>query len=283
MSPNPNPNPNPSPTPNPNPTPTPNPNPPAASNAKPIFDADVAPIIMTTCAGAGCHSAPGQSPPRFIATTAAQEYDTVLLYADRLVASTFDKTQAQMLLKIQAGHYTASYTAVQVTKISGWLDAEVAARAGTTPTVNVRRQLMSEWSGCMTQTDWDAEGVAVAWAQKGTNQGQCQQCHVNAQGFLATQDSTRMFNILTTQPNPKGGMYMEYYFTPDVTTDPAKPKMVINRALMDRAAKGEAQHPTFTVDNLNDDNDAYSKLMRFYDKTMAKVTAKTCAAPKFMP
>jgi len=71
---------------------------------------------------------------------------------------------------------------------------------------------------------------------------------------------------------------MEYYFIPDMTTDPANPKMIINRALIERAASGNAQHPRFTVDG-----DAFQRLTRFYDKTVAKKTANTCGTPGFLP
>jgi hypothetical protein len=238
----------------------------------------VAPIITGSCGASSCHGGTGTSPIKFAAAPAASLYANVLSYADQLLGSNFDKTRAQILTKIAAGHNGVIYTPTQISQISGWLDAEVAARAGgtTTPTTNVRMQLMSEWSGCMNLTEWNSIGVAGAWANKNTNEGTCQQCHVNAQGFLASQDSNRVFSILTTQPNPKGGMFMEMYFTPDLTTDAANPKMVINRGALDRAASGNAQHPRFTVDG-----NAYTLLTQFYTMTMAHKTGGTCGTPGF--
>jgi len=197
------------------------------------------------------------------------------------VAGNFDKTQAQILTKIANGH-NATYTAAQVTAIQSWLDAEVAARAGQTAGPSPARQLMATWSGCMSQADWDAAKVAVAFATKQTGEGTCQQCHVNGQGFLASQDSARVFSILTTQTNPTrpGKMFMEYYFAPDLTTDPANPKMVINSAFIANAGTGQAQHPLFTLPATDP---AMVALQAFYDKTAAKFAAKTCDAPKFTP
>ena len=126
--------------------------------------------------------------------------------------------------------------------------------------------------------------VANAWANKGTNQGQCKQCHVNGQGWLASNDSTRVFNILTTEPNPKGGRFMEMYFVPDMTTNAAAPKMIINRETLERAASGYAQHPLFNVDNDNNgQTPAMQLLQQFYDATAQRQAAKTCDPPKFMP
>ena len=129
----------------------------------------------------------------------------------------------------------------------------------------------------MTQTDFDSAGVATAWAQKRTNNTNtaCQQCHVNGQGFLANADSTRMFNILTTAKNPAGGWFLEMYFTVDMTTDPAHPKVIINKDLITRAAMGTAQHEKFDVltDNGGGTPSAYTKLTNFYNTVMTKMTA----------
>jgi hypothetical protein len=173
------------------------------------------------------------------------------------------------------------YSADEVAKISAWLDAELAARG--TGNTSARDKLLQTWSGCMNQADWDAAGVAQAWAQKTTNDTNtaCQQCHPNGQGWLANADSARVFNILTTAPNPKGGWFLEYYFTVD-TTDPANPKMAINTGLLTRASTGTAQHERF---DLNTDRNgakppAMTKLQTFFDKTAARMAAGTCDPPR---
>lgn len=262
-------------------TPSAIPSPPTASSAKPKFESDVKPVLMAKCGQAACHGGAGSVPIKFVPTDAAQVYDVVLSFADKLVNSDFDKNKAQLLTKIAGGHNGATYSATEKSGIEGWLDAERAARAaGGTPTVSARAKLLAEWSGCMDLNDWNTDGVAAAWAQKQTGEGQCQQCHVNAQGWLADQQSQRVFDILTQEKNPKGGYFMEYYFTVD-TTDAANPKMIVNTGLITRASQGIAQHPRF--DPNTDNQNAMQKLQSFFTKTQARMTAKTCGASKLKP
>ncbi len=138
----------------------------------------------------------------------------------------------------------------------------------------------------MKQTDFDSNGVATAWATKrtDTNNTACQQCHVNAQGFLANADSTRMFNILTTQPNPNGGWFIEYYFTVD-ETDPNNLKVIINQDRINRAATGTAMHELFTLDNDNNGNNptAFQRLQAFFTAAQTNLTNNTCDPPRFTP
>src|SRR5262249_33804698 len=128
------------------------------SSAQSLFDQNVAPILSATCAGSGCHSAPGTSPIRFL-TAAPDLYASVLQYSDKLVAGNFDKADAQMLTRIAGGHYTASYTPAEVTLIQEWLDAEVLARVDMPGVPSVTRRMMSEMSGCMSRDEWNGDGV----------------------------------------------------------------------------------------------------------------------------
>jgi hypothetical protein len=274
----------PAPPPSMTPAPMPTPSPAPPSNAQPLFDMNVAPIIMADCSSAGCHGGTGTSPIKFAAGTQANLYSTVLNFTGTLLGN-FDKTQAQILLKIAGGHNGVVYTAAQQTAIAGWLDAERAARSGTTPTVSARDALLAKWSGCMNLTDWNNAGVAQAWAQKQTDTTgtACQQCHINAQGFYANADSTRMFTDLTTQPNPAGGYFLEYYFTVD-TTDPANPKMIINQARIAMAAGGAGQHEKFSVTTDRNGNtpSAFDRLTTFFNQTQARLTANTCDPPRLI-
>jgi hypothetical protein len=254
---------------------------PGASSAKPNFDANVSPIIMAKCANATCHGGTTVNPPSFAAGGAANLYNTMLNFSSTLFPG-FDATKAQLLLTITPGTHFATYTSDEVTKITNWLNAEKVARAGTT-TTSPRDLLLQKFSGCMLQTDFDTAGVATAWANKTTNTTNtaCQQCHVNGQGFLANADSTRMFNILTTAPNPKGGWFLEMFFTVD-TTDPNNLKMIINRDLINRAATGIDQHELFAIDtDRNGTNpSAYTRLTTFFNTTLAHMTAGTCGPSK---
>jgi hypothetical protein len=253
--------------------------PPVGSAARAMFEADVA-SAMAQCGSAGCHGGTGNSPLKFYPTDLTQLYTTVTSYDDRMVGY-FDKTTAPMLKRVSPGpHYTATYTADQVTKISAWLDLEKTERAtgnppptGTPSPGQISKQLISEWSGCMTLADWDADGVAVAFADMGTNQGPCVQCHNTGQAsFIASRDSTLMFNTVS------GNKYfMIAFFTPNVT-DVANAKMEVNKSLYERVGTGVYpynEHPRFNVNN-----QAFTKLQSFYTKTMAKKAAGTCGTPK---
>jgi hypothetical protein len=256
---------------------------PPPTSAKSLFDANVAPIIEAKCAQAACHGGTGSNPPPFAAGGQANLYNQVLNFASILVGN-FDPNQAQILLKIQSGnHNGATYTQAEASSITAWLNAEQAARANGGGTTSKADALLAKFSGCMVQSEFDTAGVAQAWAQKTTDTTNtaCQQCHVQAQGFLANADSTRTFQILTTQPNPKGGWFLEYYFTVD-TTDPNNPKMIINRDLITRAANGTGQHELFNVDTDRNGNNpsAYQRLQTFFDQTMTHLNANTCGPPK---
>jgi hypothetical protein len=253
----------------------------APSSAKPQFDSDVAPILAAKCGNTACHGGTGTNPPMF--AVGPDMYTSILNYADLLFPG-FDKTNALLITKIMPGpHNATTYTADELTKINNWLDAEKASRSGM-PTVSAREKLLEAFSGCMTQTDFDKEGVASAWANKrtDTNNTACQQCHINGQDFLANSDSMRMFNILSTAKNPYGGWFLEMYFTVDQTTDPANPKVVINDDFIKQAATGMYQHEKFdlTTDRGGQTPSAYTRLMSFYTDTMAHMTAGTCGPNK---
>ncbi len=256
------------------------------STAKPMFDSTVAPILQASCSAAACHGGVGNSPLKYLPDNIADYYSVVTSYDDRVVGY-FDKAAAPMLTRIQPGpHYNVTYTAEQAAAISAWLDAELEARStGGTPGADagpggtpgtpgqVSKQLIAEWSGCMELAVWNEEQIATRWAEKGTSEGPCVNCHINAQAsFIATDDSERMFNILTTNK-----YYMLGYFQPNVI-DLATAKMEINRAGLERV--GNAVYPYTEHPQFNVDGQAYEALVRFYDRTLARKAAGTCDPPR---
>jgi hypothetical protein len=255
----------------------------APTSAKPDFVAKVATVLTMKCGLPACHGGTGTSPLKFVGANNDATYDLVTGYSNRLLAD-FDKANAQLVTKVTAGHYGVTYAGTETTDIGSWIDLEKAARAtgGNQPATGpaaIAKQLIEEWSGCMDLNDWNQEGVAAAWANRNTGSGQCIACHVNNQGnFLADELSQRVFDLLTTRLDTKTkAPVMEGYFVADVTTDPANPKIAINRAKLDRAATGVAQHPTFNVEG-----NAYTRLTNFYNKTMARKTAGTCAPKRLV-
>jgi hypothetical protein len=255
---------------------------PPPSTAQPLFDANVGPVLMAKCSNAACHGGTATSPPPFAAGPASGLYATVLNYSDILLGG-FDKTQAQILLKIAPGnHNGAVYTATESTNIGNWLDAERAARANSDGgTTSLREALLMKWSGCMQLTEFTAANFAQTWANKQANQsGACQQCHTTGgNGFLANQDSPTMFSRLM-QKNPYGGYFLEDYFTVDTTTNPASPKVIINLALLQREGGGYAQHGTFSTAT---NDPAMQVLQNYYNTTMAHFTAGTCGPSQLAP
>jgi hypothetical protein len=251
-----------------------------ATTAKDLFTANVAPIVMR-CSAATCHGSSTLTTPTQFAYNMPSLYDNITGYSSRVLGS-FDKTQATIISKITAGgHNGQTYTATDLQNIGDWLDKEHQERAASGGTTDKREKLLESFAACMTQTDFDSAGVATAWAQKRTDNTNtaCQQCHVNGQGFLANADSTRMFNILTHSANPAGGWFLELYFTVDMTTDPANPKVIINKDLITKASMGYAQHEKFSVttDNGGGTPSAYTKLTTFYTTVMNKQTAAGAA------
>jgi hypothetical protein len=247
--------------------------------AKALFTANVAPIIMR-CSASTCHGGTVTTPTQF-AYSMPTLYDNITSYTSRVLGD-YDKTQATIISKITAGgHNGQSYTATDISNIGNWLDQEHQERTATGPITDLRLQTLQKWSACMTQANFDTAGVATAWAQKTTDTTNtaCQQCHVNGQGFLANADSTRMFTILSTAKNPAGGYFMEMYFTVDMTTDPAHPKIIINKDYITRASIGTAQHEKFSVttDRNGGTPSAYDKLTTFYNTTMTAQTAAGAA------
>jgi hypothetical protein len=85
---------------------------------------------------------------------------------------------------------------------------------------------------------------------------------------------------MLADPTQPGRMFMEDYFIPDLTTNPANPIMVLNTAQISNAGSGALpQHPLFDIN----DGTALDALKTFYSKTMAHLDAGNCGAPLFTP
>jgi cytochrome c553 len=257
-----------------------------ATNAKPLFDSDVYPIIKAKCAS--CHSAAGPvgNVTGFVGASTADGYQTAISYA--ALVSNFTASTAPILTKVAAGHNGQTYTPAETTSISGWLDEEVRLRnvagtgtgsgGGSESPSDVSLRLLKQWSGCMNIADFKTAGMATAWGQMQANNGsKCASCHTSgAQGFMASADETLFFNTLSSNK-----FYMLQYFNTDGLTTPATAKMVINTASFLGVSNHQAphlEHPAFDPTN----NAGMQALQKFYDLTMARRTANdpTCATPK---
>jgi hypothetical protein len=267
----------------------PDPTPDLAAEARAMFNRDVQPLLQGKCSVEACHGGTAVSPIKFCPPNAADYYSVVTSY-DRQLTGYFAKADAPLINKIDPGpHNGATYTPAEIAAIGAWLDKELEARTqenpnNPNPTPNptgptpgqVSEQLIMEWSGCMNLADWNELEVAQAWAAKGTSEGPCIRCHINGQAsFIATDESERMFNVLTTNR-----YFMLSYFAANVV-DVANARMEVNRPAFDRVANGtypHIEHPQFDVEG-----NAFDKLTEFYNRTVARKAANTCDAARMPP
>ncbi|MDB4957780.1 MAG: hypothetical protein JWO36_5349 [Myxococcales bacterium] len=245
----------------------------AADASRKQFNDTVYPVIAAKCAG--CHTSghPNGNVTGFVdSMTPAQDefkaYDTITGYI--AAVGNFTPTTANVLAKPLTGHQGTSYTTAEQTSITDWLNAEVAWRGAGAPPPPVGEspdqetaRLLKEWSGCMTQTNFDTANMAAAWGQMQTNNGdQCQTCHVNgANGMIATQQKTAMFGVISTNK-----YYMLQFFTVDLTKSPAQ--VIINKQSFLGVSQGlvpHVEHPKFNAAT----NQGMTALDKFYASTMA--------------
>jgi hypothetical protein len=257
--------------------------------ARAIFERDVYPILSAKC-GAGCHLTASASSTPFVASSVSNSWVTTVGFSS--VVGNFTTTGAPIYTKLVPGpHSGKNYTADEEAKIVAWLAQEVADRAdvvpgsdgggqtGTETPAQASQRIVAEWSGCLKQTDFEALGFGEAWANKGSNEGNCEQCHTAGySGFKANDDNAGMYETLSTNK-----YYMFAYFAADIS-DPnlANAKMVPNFMNFQRVGQRQVphqEHPAFNTD-LNDN--AFQKLQQLYDLTMGYKTAGTCGPPRIL-
>ncbi len=251
--------------------------------ARGMFERDVFPILSAKC-GAGCHLTTSSSSTPFVAAAVGTSYITATGFDS--VVGNFTGPGAAMYARLVPGpHNGRTYTTDEQAKITAWFAQEVTERATNTggtdggtvseSPAQATARIISEWSGCLKLTDFTTLNFGPAWANKGSNQGNCEQCHTSgAYGFKANDDNTGMYETLTTNK-----YYMMAYFSADIS-DLANPKMVPNFVNFQRVGLRQVphqEHPSFNT-NLNDA--AFVTLQQLYDLTMGYKTAGTCGTPR---
>lgn len=241
----------------------PNTPPPVTQNPEELFTSQVAPALAATCGIAGCHNAQGQD-PKFVGADPASSYTLIKNFKDQLFPG-FSAVGSRLLENGEGGHYGATFDTLQVQAIQNWLALEASRPVDDTPSP------LAVWSGCMDLAQFQAAGVADAWADKGTNQGNCDACHnLGADGFIASNVDVRVFDTITQDPG-----FMLSYFTIDETGT----NVIVNTARLQKVAQGTPPHqghPRFDVNG-----DAMDRLQNFYQQTLARQTAGTCLPPRF--
>jgi hypothetical protein len=258
-------------------TPPPDPPPPTstppggvvgASQSKQLFDNTVYPILSSKCIGCHNASSPLSGAPGFVAPAAADGYTTassnVALVGDLMPAD------AHILTTIAAGHNAQSYSPDDITNITNWLAAELAARQGGAPGST---DLLTQFSGCLTQTDFDTANM-TAWATMAVNgnRATCGSCHDNFEfNQIATTDGKKFFTFISTNT-----LAMSQYFTLDSPTAPTK--VIINQQHLKDVSTPVAAYTGHDQFNLT--NSAGLKaLTAFYTAATMKLAAGTCGPP----
>lgn len=251
------------------------------TEAKALFDSGVYSTLKTKCGAAGCHSETGVggSITKFVADDAARGWQIAVNYS--ALVGIYVPTSAPILTKIESNHEGVSYEPNETAAITAWLNKELELRngqpttGGTEPLGAAAERVMQEFAGCLNVDDFLAVDFGLKWGNKGSNEGQCEQCHSNGYyGALMNNDNQKMHRRLTMK---KYEFLM--YFTPDLTGGPTLAKMVPNRASFYGVAEGldpHREHPEF---NAGDDDQAIIALKDLYDLTQARIASGTgCVA-----
>jgi cytochrome c553 len=265
-----------------------------------LFENDVYPIIknpgqLSDCSSCHDSQAPAGNVTGFVSANKADAYATITSF--QAVVGNFTPSTAEILTQVAANHSARVYTDDQKAKITAWLAQEVTDRAnggggtgsgtsgGETPSAATSR-VLNEWSACMNITDFNTANMAGAWGQMAAGNSACKDCHATGgygmivTGIAETPAAGGAPGLFTTIDTNK--YYTIQYFTVDLSQGPAMAKVVINHTSFDGVSKGiapHAEHPQFNSTN----NGGMTALQKFYDLTMAKVTAGGCGPTKLNP
>ena len=152
-----------------------------------------------------------------------------------------------------------------------------AGEPGDPPPANpdaapVNVDLLAEWSGCMTQVNWDAAQMG-SWSQKLSEGGTvCSSCHGDGLGqFNTDTDNVAMY------ASNRYAVFITGFFSlgvlpgGEVDVVPAYDKL-------SRKGGGDNNHPTFAV---GQGDEHYEHLDTFYQLTMQARQAGLCGPPEF--
>lgn len=252
-----------------------------AGSARQKFEDDVYPILNTKCGS--CHKTTSQNATPFVGASVSTGYVATVGFS--AVVGNFTTTGSPLYTRVVPGpHNGAVYSESDKAAISAWFALEIEERAtdpgpGPGPTEETPAQatarIISEWSGCLKETDFTELNFGVTWANKGSNQGNCEQCHTSgAYGFQATDDNLAMYETVSTSK-----YYMLAYFAADLT-DLSNPKMVPNFKNFERVGLRQVPHQEHPSFNTQPNDTAFTVLQAIYDRTMGYKTAGTCGTAR---
>ncbi len=254
------------------------------SEAKALYDSGVYGVVKAKCTAGACHleNQLGGSVSKFVAIDATSGWQMATNYS--AVVGIYDAASAPVLTKIApANHYGITYTPVEITGITAWLNKEIELRngqpGGTDPVTGTEtlgaaaERVLQQFAGCMNIDDFRVANFADAWGNLGSGEGDCKVCHENGgEGYIATDQETKFFQRLT-----KNKWEFLMYFTPDLTEGAVGATMRENRASFYGVAEGldpHREHPRF---NAGDNSQGIIALKQFTVLTAARVLAGGCA------
>jgi hypothetical protein len=254
-------------------TPTPDGGTTTGKQGQTIYTRDVHPT-MNKCSGGACHNSDASSAAlgKFYAMDATAGYGRITTAPTIIgAAGQAFSSVAPILTKIAAGHQGVTYTSDEISKITNWLAKETEERKGSMPTMPVvdPKQVLKDFSGCLTLADFNTAQMSQKWGALAANNNQkCTGCHsVGGDGFIANLDANIMFPTIS-----KYSGYMLKFFSVDTSTTPAK--VVMNTGSFKNAGEVIASHPRFNPTT----NAGITALKAWYDLAVAKQTAGGCGA-----
>lgn len=236
------------------------------SGAESLYEANVRPIIIANCSPDGaCHTS---QTPAFVSADPNTAYNLIQGYKDSLFPGF--ESEGSLLLQYGQAHQSAAFSADDIIAIQSWLAVEKMEADANGPQYSA----LQLWSGCMNIDDWNEENVANEWANKNAqNQGDCDACHnLGADGFIASEDSARMFRVLTEIP-----ALMPSYFT----LNAAGTEVLINRSRLENVGNLLEPHQAHGAFQVDGNDNAMQALQRFYDKTKARQLLGNCDLPRY--
>lgn len=125
------------------------------------------------------------------------------------------------------------------------------------------KQVMEQWSGCMTLADFQTANMTEAWSELAASNNQlCRNCHGDGGfSFITSPDENLFFTTISEH-----SFYLVKFFSVQ------GPDVVINTGSFQNAATTLASHPRFNAS----ENAGMIALKTFYDATLARKTAGTC-------
>ena len=235
--------------------------------ARAFFDANVEPILATSCAS--CHSSQfDDEGPDYLGDSPASYYASI-------DAAGFITLPKNSMLLLKGEHTGPALTADQQTQVRNWFEMEVVERGledggsgtgggGQGPPAVTLQEALDQFGKCMSIGDWDNLGMDNVPNQNTTN-GPCHSCHqTGTGGAFLSQDANQTFENNRTMP------YVLKLVLGTVNPDGSFKDLVPANRFIDKGSEGTT-HPKFLMTP-----ERQLAVKSFFDTTYAKWKAGPC-------